>query len=232
MVKRAKAAGYRASDEPIEEMTLSGVGNGVQKCRFRLSCPIAVPSRGGTTHLHNLSVPMVEGPEGSKLPGLLGLQSLEMNGAIIDTRRHVLLIPGPGEVTYNLLPGTMEIQMEKAPSGHLVIRIDDYAGYESAKSKGGTPPRSATFLSLDPKTAQKSRRLDVAADRAGRGMRGTTCTPLGPLQGPSRKEIINASNRQRQEREVIESIMETVESEQGTVNYTRAEGRANHSFSV
>ena len=108
-----------------EPLTIQGVGNGTQACRYKMDIPIAVPHADGTSHQHTLSSPIVEGT-GSELPGLLGLRSLEAARAILDTGNKRLIFPGPGPLEIKLPPGSVEIPLHKAPSGHLVMIIDDY----------------------------------------------------------------------------------------------------------
>ena len=73
---------------------------------------------------------------GSHLPGLLGLEALEAQGAILDMGRTMLMFPGSGEVKMELPPGSQEIPLQKSPSGHLVMVIDDF---ENLSKKGGVP---------------------------------------------------------------------------------------------
>ena len=85
--------------------------------------------------MHNLRSPIVEGT-GSHLPGLLGLETLEAQGAILDMGRKMLIFPGSGDVKIELPPGSQEIPLQKSPSGHLVMVIDDF---EKLTKKGGVP---------------------------------------------------------------------------------------------
>ena len=101
-----------------------------------MHCPIAVPQRGGSATLQHLRSPIVEGT-GSHLPGLLGLETLEAQGAILDMGRKMLIFPGSGEVKMELPPGSLEIPLQKSPSGHLVMVIDDFENLVT--KKGGVP---------------------------------------------------------------------------------------------
>ena len=74
---------------------------------------------------------------GSHLPGLLGLETLEAQGAILDMGRKMLIFPGSGEVKMELPPGSLEIPLQKSPSGHLVMVIDDF---ENLVTKNGGVP--------------------------------------------------------------------------------------------
>ena len=98
LVKRALETGHRPEQGKLKNpLTIQGVGNGCQECKWEINCPIVVPLRGGSAKLHNLRSPMVEGT-GSHLPGLLGLETLEAQGAILDMGRKMLIFPGSGDV--------------------------------------------------------------------------------------------------------------------------------------
>ena len=87
LVKRALETGHRPEQGKLKNpLTIQGVGNGCQECKWEINCPIAVPLRGGSAKLHNLRSPIVDGT-GSHLPGLLGLETLEAQGAILDMGR-------------------------------------------------------------------------------------------------------------------------------------------------
>jgi hypothetical protein len=88
----------------------------------------------------------VEG-NGEDLPGLLGLRSLETDRAILDMGNKKLYFPGPGEVKIELPPGSIEVPLEKAPSGHLVMPIDDYE--KIVKRTGGTPETSLQLNAIE-----------------------------------------------------------------------------------
>ena len=86
---------------------------------------------------------MVSGP-GENLPGLLGLRSLEALRAILDTEHSRLIFLGPGEVKYELPSGSTVIPLENAPSGHLVMLIDDY-DHVATRWTGGLPEVSLSL---------------------------------------------------------------------------------------
>ena len=76
--------------------------------------------------MHEWTSPIVEG-NGEHLPGLLGMDSLECNRAIIDAGNGRLIYPGPGEVNIILPPCSIEMPIVKSPSGHPCILVDEYA---------------------------------------------------------------------------------------------------------
>ena len=109
----------------MSPLQVAGVGNGSQQCNWKLSCPITISSVDNDVTLHKITAPIVEGA-GEDLPGLLGLRTLEHERAILDTGNRRLYFPGPGEVKIILPPGSLDVPLEKAPSGHLVMVIDDF----------------------------------------------------------------------------------------------------------
>ena len=60
-------------------------------------------------------------------------------------KSHELIFPGPGEVKYELPPGSVRIPLQKAPSGHLVMVIDDFE--QVKQRRGGLPHASLQLLS-------------------------------------------------------------------------------------
>ena len=106
----------------------------------------------GTTQHHLLTSPIVEGT-GAELPGLLGLRSLEATRAILDTGGQRLIFPGPGQLDIQLPPGSIEVPLHKAPSGHLVMVIDDY---EHAVKKAGGMEEAGLQLHATAATSSSS----------------------------------------------------------------------------
>ena len=116
-------------------LNVSGVGSGSQVCNYNTHIPIAIPTLEGTMGA-TLKVPTVPN---SDLPGLLGLQSLRNARSIIDTESNKLYMLGPGD--YDLMkalpPGTSVIQLEEAPSGHLMMPCDQYNQFDIEQKNGG-----------------------------------------------------------------------------------------------
>ena len=86
--------------------------------------------------------------------GSLGLRTLEAERAILDTGNRRLYLPGPGEIKIVMPPGSLEVPLEKAPSGHLVMVIDEYERLVS--QKGGVEDVSLTLHSSRPDVIQPS----------------------------------------------------------------------------
>ena len=148
LIQRAITAGHKPKQEKIPAIHVAGVGKGQQQCDYKVECPITITSSSNQTSLHKLVAPIVEGPGGEDLPGLLGLRTLEAERAILDTGNRRLYLPGPGAVQIVLPPGSIEVPLEKAPSGHLVMVIDEYEKVLS--QKGGVEDVSLTLHSTSP----------------------------------------------------------------------------------
>ena len=143
LVERALAAGFKPTQSPMTPLNVSGVGEGSQVCKYKLETVIAVPHDDHESQRHKISTPIVEG-SGANLPGLLGLRSLETDRAVLDTGNRTLIFPGPGDIKFELPPGSITIPLEKAPSGHLVMVIDDFEKL-TARQTGGLKEHSLQF---------------------------------------------------------------------------------------
>ena len=135
-------AGHRPRQVALERpLSIQGVGNGAQQCTHQVVTPIAVTDDQGRATLHSLSAPIVRGA-GAQLPGLLGLRSLESLGAVLDMGRQELVLPGGGERSNAWPSGTTRIPLQKAPSGHLVIVIDEFERAIANRGACALPERS------------------------------------------------------------------------------------------
>ena len=152
LVRKAVAFGHRAEQHRMTQpLNIQGVGHGSQQCRWEMVCPIAVPDEGGSAQVHTINSPMVSG-SGEDLPGLLGLRSLEALRAILDTANRTFMFLGPGPIKIELPPGSTVVPLEKAPSGHLVMVIDDYE--HVAAKRGGLPNASLALHTSAPSEDQ------------------------------------------------------------------------------
>ena len=126
---------------PVQELrdrplNVSGVGSGSQTCHHNIKMPLVVKTLSDRYLRTSYNSPCV--PE-SELPALFGLDACQRNRALIDTFNKVMYLVGPGE--FNLLdslpPGSEAIQLETAPSGHLVVPCGYYAEYDADSARGG-----------------------------------------------------------------------------------------------
>jgi len=105
---------------------VEGVGSGSSEITRKARVPICLSS--GVQAVYEASV-----VDGSELPALLGLQSLESRHAIIDTGHQRLVFPGPGGFELRLSPGSISLTLERANSGHLLLPSSEWS-----KLKGTT----------------------------------------------------------------------------------------------
>ena len=75
----------------------------------------------------------------SELLALLGLDTCRQQRAIIDTNKNKMYLVGPADYDLEqLLPaGTECIDLEVAPSGHLVIPCAEFDSLDAAEKRGG-----------------------------------------------------------------------------------------------
>ena len=148
--QKAIQAGHVPTSKRMNKpLSIQGVGNGAQSCEWEVQCPVAVPNDSGTAGLGSFTAPVVQG-SGEGLPALLGLRSMEQQRAILDTGNRELILPGPGDIEITLPPGSVRVPLEKAPSGHLVMVIDQYRSVE--QTKGGLQTRTPHFLARTSKS--------------------------------------------------------------------------------
>ena len=164
LAQRALNNGHWPAEERLSTpLYVAGVGNGSQQANFEIQIPIATTSRDGTTTMHNMSAPSVEGESGSRLPALLGLRSMQAQNGVLETNaeRPRLTFPGKGGYSIEWAPGATHFDLVAAPSGHLLIPVDDYE--KVPPPTGGLPPKQLTLL-----THKGSQQTDDDAHDDGR----------------------------------------------------------------
>lgn len=124
----AEAHGQGTSIEALERpSSVEGVGNGASQIGHRASVPICLASG----HEAKFETSVVTD---SELPALLGLDSLERQGALIDCRNRKLIQVGPGGYKLQLSPNSSSHDLQKAPSGHLLLPCSSWKGRTTASS--------------------------------------------------------------------------------------------------
>lgn len=86
--------------------------------------PLAIPRTSGGVQGGTFSAPCIDG---SSAPALLGLKSLTEHRAILDMCSNQLHLLGPGEARLELTPGTESFNLERAPTGHLMLPFQEYS---------------------------------------------------------------------------------------------------------
>lgn len=105
-------------------LRVGGVGRGAQTCNSDAMLPIALPRADGGVQAGTFTAPIIEG---SSAPALLGLRSLTEHRAILDMCSCQLHLLGPGETRLELTPGTETFNLERAPTGHLLLPFQEYS---------------------------------------------------------------------------------------------------------
>ena len=160
LAHKAKQAALQPSEERLRTpLYVAGVGSGSQQANWELNIPIATTNRDGTTAQHSMRAPAVEG-EGSELPALLGLRSMQASNGVVETgvRQRRLTYPGPGGYEITWAPGAVHFDLESAPSGHLLIPVDNYD--KLAPTAGGLQQRQLSLLAVGNASGDCSSQLD------------------------------------------------------------------------
>ena len=126
VAQRAHSHGFTPSyDRRRTPLNISGVGNGSQQCTFDCQLPVALRTIHGSRRTGIMHAPTVTK---SALPGLLGLNALKKNRAVLDVSTNRLYFLGPGDYDLEkaMPPGTDVIQCEEAPSGHIIMPCCEY----------------------------------------------------------------------------------------------------------
>ncbi|CAE7553939.1 RE2 [Symbiodinium sp. CCMP2456] len=116
---------------PLERpLSVQGVGNGSQQADLSHGVEFSIRAPGMSNIDGTFNSPVV--PD-SDLPPLLGLKSLRNCNAVLDMQHQKLYIPGPGGLEIVQSPGTLMLDLELSPSGHLILPVHPRA--KSAESR-------------------------------------------------------------------------------------------------
>ena len=142
-IRRLEAQlGTRARVKKLDHaLNVSGVGKESQQADHALSIEFSVPS-GDTSLSCVYTAPVIEG---SSLPPLLGLKSLQAKRAIIDTHGRLLILPGEGGIEFRCSPGTQVLNLDMSESGHLILPMDVVAASPAGDLSTINPPTRVDF---------------------------------------------------------------------------------------
>ena len=142
-IRRLEAQlGTRARVKKLDHaLNVSGVGKESQQADHALSIEFSVPS-GDTSLSCVYTAPVIEG---SSLPPLLGLKSLQAKRAIIDTHGRLLILPGEGGIEFRCSPGTQALNLDMSESGHLILPMDTVAASPAGDLSTINPPTRVDF---------------------------------------------------------------------------------------
>ena len=118
-----------------QPLNISGVGPGSISCDRDCRLPLALNQVGLGSVPASFRAPIIPN---SHLPPLLGIDTLRAYRSIIDTNTSRIYLLGSGtyDIESHLPSGTIFLQGEVVPSGHLVIPSDGYA-FEIGEIPGG-----------------------------------------------------------------------------------------------
>jgi hypothetical protein len=135
----ARAAGRSGSSSHQRKETLhvSGVGTQSQECHYNIQLPVALQDINGKAIEGTYTAPTINN---SRLPALLGLNTLMQCGAIMDFRNMHLHFTGQGPVDYmqHLPEGTTTFNMLQAPSGHVMLPCCKYPSQQTQPQEDGS----------------------------------------------------------------------------------------------
>ena len=125
----------------VPPLEVGGVGKSTQTCREVGLVPL------GITELVDdgeYAAPIIPN---SEVPALLGLCTLKRKHAILNTSSNQLIIPGPGGVQIKLSPGSLVLQLESSPSGHLLLPVSNFRKQASGNRVSFTVEESVAVRS-------------------------------------------------------------------------------------
>ena len=120
--------GYQLSQRKMDTpLKISGVGEGVQECKWETTTPVAIPTEDGTAAPFDLQMPIVTG-SGSHLPIIVGLKTMSAKNGVLEMGKgkEFLTFPGPGGYKLEFAPGAIRMPLERASSGHLMLPLAEY----------------------------------------------------------------------------------------------------------
>lgn len=132
----ALRAGYKSSETSMPvPLKISGVGDGVQTCKWQCRIPVAIPTEDGSSQAFDFETPIVGG-SGKHLPIILGLKSMSAKKSVLEMEegKEFLSFPGPGGYKVEWSPGTVRIPLRRAMSGHLMAPL---VAYDQLKTRTG-----------------------------------------------------------------------------------------------
>lgn len=130
--------GHEPKQWRMKTMFIQGVGNGQQRCEWKVSLPIACmfSSESQEPQLCYFEAPVVGGT-GSRLPALLGLKSMTAMSAslVMALGKESLLLPFTPDDVDNT-DRCRKCPLSRAPSGHLVLLIDHWNALHAKPEAG------------------------------------------------------------------------------------------------
>jgi len=113
-------------------LLVNGVGSDAAYCDQQAEIPIAVKFQDMPATKESFLANVAEGC-GADLPAILGAVSMQAKDSVLLLRpgKEMIVFPGPGGYKIEWSPGSRQLEMVQAPSGHLVIPCDRFADLTS-----------------------------------------------------------------------------------------------------
>ena len=120
MAQIAKEHGHgTAYSKLTKPLSIDGVGQNSSGCTRQASVPI-VMSDG---KLAVYKAPMIDN---SQVPALLGLTTMTEQRVLLDLLHNRYITVGPGGYKVELSPGSAVLDLERAPTGHLMLAASEW----------------------------------------------------------------------------------------------------------
>lgn len=131
-------------------LRVGGVGKGAQRCNQDMTIPLAMARQDGSIKGGTFTAPVIES---SSAPALLGLRSLTEHRAVLDLVSNQLHLLGPGEPRVEFPAGTETFNLERAPTGHLLLPFQEYSklteSTQGVRHLFTEPIAEAGYMSVD-----------------------------------------------------------------------------------
>ena len=109
-------------------LKVNGVGEGHTACLKTASIPVAIRQKDRPTTVTTYNTNIATGC-GEHLPAIIGSSSLREHNAVLILRKNgeeTLVFPGEGGYKIQWEAGAQVMDLERAPSGHLVLPCDNF----------------------------------------------------------------------------------------------------------
>ena len=113
---RPNASPHKKRDKPLR---VGGIGSGSPTADYDCTLPISLRQTNGALTKGTFTTPTLEAS--SDIPGLLGLEALMAENAVIDFANLKVYLCGPGGAEISPGSGAREYQGVLSPSGHLML---------------------------------------------------------------------------------------------------------------
>lgn len=145
LAERALRYGHQPRQARLPRpLTVSGVGKESQDCVWEVTLTIVVEESDRGPTLDDYTAPVIPG---SAVPGLHGLKSIKEKRGLIDVFSNPpkMCLCGPGGYEIKLSPGSRTLPLAQAPSGHLILPLDNYNSLKRNPQTHVAPQKPAHF---------------------------------------------------------------------------------------